>query len=55
MPRPSDDPIVKKKNEVQKALLKKAGGDLKKFNEVVHELAEKARVKYPGGFKSSKQ
>lgn len=53
MTTPIDDPIVRKKHEVQKALFERANGDFKKYNETVHKIMEEVRAEHPGGFKTA--
>jgi hypothetical protein len=48
---PYEDPVVQQKHQTQKEILREAGGDLRKYNELIHRKAQKLRDKYPGCFK----
>jgi hypothetical protein len=50
MSRPFEDPIVREKHRAQKSFLKEAGGDLRKYNEIVRRKADEVRKKHPGHF-----
>jgi hypothetical protein len=50
--KPSEDPIVREKHRVQEEMLKEAGGDIRKYSEIVRREAKKLRDKHPGHFKT---
>jgi len=49
MTTPINNPIVRKKHKVQKALFERANGDFKKYNETVHKIMEEVRGNVRGG------
>jgi len=48
---PFDDQAVDEKHRVQQEIMKEAGGDLKKYSEIVKAEAKKLREQKPGYFK----
>ena len=49
--RPAEDPIVREKHRVQEEMLEEAGGDLRRYSEIVRREAKKLRDAHPGQFK----
>lgn len=52
---PCDDRAVDEKHRVQQEILKEAGGDLKKYSEIVRAEAKKLREEKPGYFKAKEK
>lgn len=50
--RPSEDPIVCEKHRVQEEMMKEAGGDLRKYSEIVRREAKNLRDSRPGSYKT---